>query len=162
MTGSRDGTEIPVPGVKSMDHTADLALEITGPDAPALFRRSALGMMYLLLDRVPEAETEVRRVDVGASDLPGLLREWLRELLYWHETEGFSVSSCEIEELPGARSGDVGARDAADDRRLHLRATVRGGYDDRLPIREIKGVTLHGLAAERRDGGWFGRVVFDV
>ncbi|MFW6200229.1 MAG: hypothetical protein ACOC8K_06635 [Gemmatimonadota bacterium] len=26
----------------------------------------------------------------------------------------------------------------------------------------MKGVTLHGLAAEPRDGGWYGRIIFDV
>ena len=29
-------------------------------------------------------------------------------------------------------------------------------------VREIKGVTYHGLAAARRGGGWYARVVFDV
>lgn len=141
-------------GVKSMDHTADLALEITAPDLPGLFRRSALGMMHLLLDRVPEAQGESREIEVQSGDLPGLLREWLRELLFWHETEGFSVASCRIRE--------IGDPSTSDGRGARLRATVRGGYDEGAPVREIKGVTLHDLAAEPRNGGWYGRVVFDV
>lgn len=144
---------MPVPGVTSMEHTADLAIEVTADDPRELFRRSALGMMYLLLERIPGEESETRRVDVTASDMPGLLRAWLRELLYWHETEGYAVASCVIEALePG---DDVGSE-------AHLDARVRGGFDQGDPVREIKGVTLHGLAAEPRDGGWYGRVIFDV
>jgi SHS2 domain-containing protein len=29
-------------------------------------------------------------------------------------------------------------------------------------VREIKGVTLHGLTAEPRGNGWYARVIFDV
>lgn len=143
---------MPVPGVTSMEHTADVAIEVTANDPRELFRRSALGMMYLLLERVPGEESESRRVDVTASDMPGLLRAWLRELLYWHETEGYAVASCEIEAL---EAGD----DAGSEARLEAR--VWGHYPGD-PIREIKGVTLHGLAAETRDEGWYGRVIFDV
>lgn len=152
------GTEIPVEGVNPLDHTADLALEITAPDAPALFRRSARGMMHLLLDRIPESEEEGRELEVEAVDLPGLLRKWLRELLYWHDAEGFSVASCEIEELDDGTGSGTGPGEGL----ARIRATVRGGFDEGPPVREIKGVTLHGLAAEPRNGGWYGRVVFDV
>jgi SHS2 domain-containing protein len=43
-----------------------------------------------------------------------------------------------------------------------LTAVLDLAPDTRPPIREIKGVTLHGLVAERRSGGWIGRVIFDV
>ena len=41
-------------------------------------------------------------------------------------------------------------------------ARVAGGVPDAEPVREIKGVTFHDLAAERRGTEWWGRVVFDV
>ena len=153
-----EGTEVPVSGVTSLEHTADVALEVEAPDERELFRRSALGMMYLLLERVPDDERESRRLEVSSQDAPGLLREWLRELLYWHETEGFAIASCRFERLDvpeGGGSADPGTE-------FRLEATVRGGPVEGQPVREIKGVTLHGLAAERRDDGWYGRVIFDV
>ena len=162
------GTEIPVPGVHSMEHTADVALEVTADEVSDLFERSALGMMFLLLERVPEDRSDTRSLQVRATDLPGLLREWLRELLFWHETEGFSVASCGIRIEPHPeRSSGAGAegRTAPDDGtedHIRLEATVQGGFDRGTPVREIKGVTLHGLVAEARDDGWYGRVIFDV
>lgn len=146
-----DGTEIPVPGVIPMDHTADVGFELEAPDPAELFRRAAAGLMYLILERVPERTGERRELRISSPDLPGLLRDWLRELLYWHEAEGFAAASVEI----GALSpGDGGGAE--------LEATVRGGPDEEPPVREIKGVTLHRLAAEARGDGWYGRVIFDV
>ena len=146
-----EGTEIPVPGVTSMDHTADLALEIEAGDPAELFLRSASGMIYLILERLPERSDETRSLRVSSGDAAGLLREWLRELLYWHEAEGFAAASAEIGTLEIDEGGEA-----------LLEATVRGGPEEETPVREIKGVTLHGLAAEPRDGGWSGRVIFDV
>lgn len=134
-----------------MDHTADLALEITAPDPTELLRRAAAGMMYLLLEELPTRTGERRELGVSSGDAPGLLREWLRELLFWHEAEGFATAEIEVRSLEPGTSG--GAR---------VEAVVKGGRTDRPPVREIKGVTLHGLRAEPRDGGWYGRVVFDV
>jgi len=150
---SDHGTEIPVPGVKPLDHTADVGLEIEAPDLPDLFRRGARGLSWLILEERPSDATQQRRVRVSASDLPGLFREWLRELLFWHESDGFSVAEIEIRTLE--REDETGGRAVLD-------AAVRGGPDPGTPVREIKGVTLHGLAVERRDGGWYARVIFDV
>lgn len=145
------GTEIPVPGVSSMDHTADVGLEVEADDPAELFRRAAAGMMYLILERLPERAERNRELRVTSADLAGLFRDWLRELLFWHEAEGFTAASAEIRTL-----------DAGDGGEAELEATVRGGSGTEAPVREIKGVTLHGLAVERRDGGWYGRVIFDV
>lgn len=149
---SEHGTEIPVPGVKPMDHTADVGLEIEAHDLPELFRRGARGLSWLILEERPDAADEEREVRVSAPDLAGLFRQWLRELLFWHESDGYSVSGIEIRSLEAGE----------DDGEAVLDAGVRGGLDPGTPVREIKGVTLHGLAVERRNGGWYARVIFDV
>ncbi len=147
-----EGTEIPVPGVHSIDHTADVALEIEAEDLDGLFHRAARGMTHLLLERLPEDTGESRSLRVSSGDLPGLLREWLREILFWYQSDGFVFISCRITRL-----------DRGDGGRAVLEAVVRGLVEnDPPPVREIKGVTLHGLAAEPRDDRWYGRVVFDV
>jgi SHS2 domain-containing protein len=138
--------ELPVAGVVPIDHTADLGFEVTAPDFAELVRRAVLGMDWLLREGEPPAGLELRTLDVRASGPPGLLRAALREILRWHEMEAFAPS--DLQEIQASTT--------------RLRAVVRGGVPDRPPIREIKGVTLHGLAAEPRGRGWWGRVVFDV
>jgi SHS2 domain-containing protein len=92
------------------------------------------------------APVETRALSATADDLPALLREWLRELLFWYEVEGLAFEGARFEELY-----ETG-----------LRAEVTVVADPEEPIREIKGVTLHGLLAEPRGDRWVGRVIFDV
>lgn len=133
-------------GVRALDHTADVGLEVEAGDFPELLARAALGMDWLLREAGPPPAEEERTLQVDGDDPPTLLRAVLRELLLWHELDGFAPASVEVTE---ASDGGV-------------RARVRGGAPSAPPVREIKGVTLHGLAAGPRDGGWTGRVIFDV
>ena len=141
-----DPPDLPVEGVRGLEHTAVVGLEVEAPTAEDLFVRAARGMMALLHDAPPDGGEEVRRLAVDAPDLASLLREWLREILYWHEVEGFATGHAEFRRLEPTG----------------LEASVRGGPAPESPIREIKGVTLHGLAAEEREGVWYGRIIFDV
>lgn len=138
--------EVPVAGVTALDHTADVGLMVEAQELAGLLERAALGMDWLLREGEPPAEDEERRLHVEGADPPSILRAFLRELLLWHERDGFAPASVEVTEASGSA----------------VRARVRGGVPAEPPIREIKGVTLHGLAAEPRDGGWRGRVIFDV
>jgi SHS2 domain-containing protein len=177
----RSSGDVPVPGVRELEHTADVGLEFTAPTLPELFRRAALGSMWLVLEREAEPAggvppstdpvdppgrggsgvegapaPEARVLELVEPDLPALLRSWLRTLLFWEETEGF-VTMDPVVSLASAPLGS-----SPDGQAVGLRAQVRGLYDRGQRVREIKGVTLHGLAAEQVAGGWWGRVIFDV
>ena len=151
------------PGVKTLDHTADVGFEVHGATLAELFHRSAMGMMALIRGadlgeapdqvdapdaepRAPYATGEWRRIAVEAEDTAGLLVGWLRELLLLHEMRRFDYQGARFQTL--------------DDNQLIAR--VGGGPDARPPVREIKGVTYHGLRVEPEDGGWRARVIFDV
>ena len=160
-------------GIVFLDHTADVGLAVTAPTLPELFIQTARGMTMLIHgtergsqeeDRpgrtVPGATTgdgdaggdrrrprpADRTMALRADDLPDLLRAWLRELLYWHDSEGVSFHGAEFRTLSEGR----------------LEATVTVATDEKEPVREIKGVTLHGLVAEARGDGWVSQVIFDV
>lgn len=139
------------PGVTAIEHTADVGLEVRAPRPQALFERAAHGMAWLIdgdhAGSASPREALVRRpVELSASDLPALLRTWLRELLHLHQVEGLAFRD--------ARFGVL-----TDDRLTAELALVPAAPE---PIREIKGVTLHGLVAESRGDTWVARVIFDV
>lgn len=145
-------TEAPPPGVTSFSHTADVGMAVTAATLPELFTRAARGMFWMIQGDAPSGALSaappvaVRSISLAAPDLSALLREWLRELLYWHESEGLSFGEARFSTLEDVRLvADVGL--------------VREPSE---PIREIKGVTLHGLIAERRGPDWAARVIFDV
>ncbi len=162
------------PGITFLDHTADVGVRVEARTLPELFTRAAVGMCWVLEESAgadgslcaPDEETPLfretdsgsgapspsagslptRRVTLGAADLPSLLRAWLREILYWHETEGVTFRDARFRSLTETSlEADV----------VLLREPVE-------PVREIKGVTLHGLSTERSGDGWLGRIIFDV
>jgi SHS2 domain-containing protein len=139
-------------GVSLLDHTADVGMEVEAATLEDLLVRAARGLVRLLYGEgdtgggaVP-LETHERSLALSADDAPALLRSWLRELLWWDEMDGFSFRSADFGELAVN----------------HLEARVQLVKPGHEPIREIKGVTLHGLLAERRQRGWVARVIFDV
>jgi len=157
--------DIPVPGVRSLDHTADVGLEILAPDLPELFGRAALGAMWLVSERPPirsedsaisSPPIETRPVEMAEDELETLFRFWLKTLLFWEETEEFVVVEAKLAFLPVPSCG------SSTGQAFGLRGEVLGWVDMGPRIREIKGVTLHGLKVEQRTGGWYGRVIFDV
>ena len=160
-----ESEEIPVPGVRGLDHTADVGLEIRAPDLSELFRRAALAAMWLVLERqpgqsgacpLPAQEGETRRIELAEEDLSMLLRSWLRTILFWDETEGFVAIEAKLIFLPTPLCG------SPDGQGCGLQGEVVGRIDRGPRVREVKGVTLHGLRVERLESGWLGRVIFDV
>lgn len=155
-------SEIPVPGIRGLEHTADVGLEVEAPNLPELFRRGALGAMWLVLEREPgapeglEVGMETRPLELVEEDLPALFRSWLRALLFWDETEGFVTREAALSFAP------IPLCSAADGQAFGLTARIRGFTDPGPRVREIKGVTLHDLRLERVGKGWRGRVIFDV
>ncbi len=141
-------------GVRALDHTADVGLEIEAPDLATLFERAALGMEWLLGEgpehapaRAGGARSRAGEVEITlyAPELPVLLADWLRELLYLRQVRGRRFESARFQELSSTA----------------LLARVRLAPAGE-PVREIKGVTYHGLEAKRAGGGWHARLIMDV
>jgi SHS2 domain-containing protein len=159
-------------GVRELDHTADLGIEIVAPDAGALFDRAARALRALAVDEgdaAPEGGgaagaahavdgsftawpeppvaggAGLHTLELEASDAAVLLVRWLSELLYRIDTLGLAYQSAEL---------------AVEGGRLHAR--IR---ETRLPEAgaHIKAVTYHGLeCGPLPDGSWGARVIFDV
>jgi SHS2 domain-containing protein len=141
-----------VEGVRALDHTADVGLALSAPDLALLLERAIRGLDWLLRESAPPEAREERPLEVQAPDPPSLLRAVLRETLAWHDLEGLAPAGVEVKSTsPGSEGSPA-----------RVRARVRVGRPDGPPVREIKGVTLHGLRAARASGGWEGRVIFDV
>ncbi|NIR42693.1 MAG: archease [Gemmatimonadetes bacterium] len=141
---------------RTIEHTADLGLEVEAPSLADLFVASAHGMAGVLVGSeeggVPgpvSAEASAwRDFDLEAPDTEALLVEWLRELLHIQMSDGKLVAAAEIDEL--------------DDGRLVARVGLGEPGEGTEVERELKGVTYHDLTVEQRDDGWFARVVFDL
>lgn len=126
-----------------VDHTAEVELEIEAATEREVFA-DALAALAELLETGHEGEPAERAVRVRAGDRATLLAEWLEELVYLAESEGF-----------------VGRRlERLDLRERELVAAVAGGLGEPSPL--VKAVTYHRLLFEPSEQGYFARVVLDV
>jgi len=140
---------------RTVEHTADLAMELEAPSLEELFLAAAGGMVGVLVGseegRRVEPSTAVsqrRTLELEAPDREALLVEWLRELLYLHTAEDLFYRGAEIQRL-----GDT---------RLVAQVSFAAQSGVGAVERELKGVTYHDLEVSRRDNGWYARVVFDL
>jgi SHS2 domain-containing protein len=132
-----------------VDHTAELELEIEAVSEREVFEEALAALGGLLAERAggdEETDREAARHEVSARapDRATLLAEWLSELAYLAESEGFVPTRTERLEL-------------TDDA---LEATVVGRLAS--PPHLVKAVTYHRLGIWEEDETWRARVIFDV
>lgn len=134
-----------------LDHTADLALEVTASTRAGLYQEAAAGFSDCLVELSGVVERAPRRFTVAAGDWELLLVEWLAELLHAFESDGFLARRAEVE--------------VSDEMVPAFTAVAFGEHYDpeRHPLRVlIKAVTYHALRVNRDAGGWTAHVVFDI
>lgn len=162
-------------GITFLDHTADVGIDVVAPSLELLFHRAAVGMLALLLGLDDDGDAdgpssrsdsrepsrleaarggpdargargvEALSIELEADTVTELLADWLRELLFLHETRHAHYARATFDRLTEAV----------------LEARVQTG-PAAPAVREIKGVTYHELGVERTGDGWRGRVIFDV
>jgi SHS2 domain-containing protein len=139
---------------RTIEHTADLGLEVVAPSLEELFTAAALALAGVLLgseDGAAAVERDARywrELALEAPDTEALLVEWLRELLYIQVSEGLLFATARVETLESTR------------------LVAKVGFDrpsTTAPLaRELKGITYHDLEVSQRNEGWFARIVLDL
>jgi len=138
-------------GFRSLEHTADKAIEAWGPDLGQLFAAAAEGMFSESVSCEGIAEEQEWGIEVEADSLEGLLHAWLSELLWVAERDEASVCRIEVESLQ--------------ERPYRLRGRAWGGSPPAdLPHTgaPVKAVTYHELRIWQDGSLWRAHVVFDV
>lgn len=136
---------------EEIDHTADLGLDLRGPDPAAVMEAAQRGLVRVLMGAIPDVEPdEERAVALSEATRADLLKAWCEALYRFLEEERFVPLSTEVDSAEPAE----------------FRATVHGAVlpaDRVAEASELKAVTYHQLAFEPDgDGGWRARVIFDV
>ena len=132
-------------GYLEVEHTADWALKVWGPNLADLCRQAAAGMLHLtgaVLAPDPAAE---RKIQLDAPDPESLLVVWLEEILHDLESHGLAPS-------------DMHLRTEGDTR---LRGTIVQ-HPLLQPGKTIKAVTYNDLHIQRSPEGCEATIVFDV
>jgi SHS2 domain-containing protein len=148
--------------IRNLSHTADVGFRVDASTLEGLFAAAAWALVEALTDGefTPEPDGGGARSDGGSRgthreelrisrpDRERLLVAWLREILHRALSEGRIPADIDV------RFEDPGT----------LSAAVHWSRPGQCPevIREIKGVTYHGLAVRETEDGWSASVVLDV
>ena len=140
-------------GYEYFEHTADVGLRVWGRSLDELFVNAARGMIGLLVEQPPTEGPETHPILLEADTPEALLRLWLKELLFWFQSDKFVSAVCHIQV----------AQETLE--RSTLRGWIDGARFDakkHVPGTEIKGVTYHNYQLQQIDDGWKAEVIFDV
>ena len=134
----------PKQGHREVEHTADLEIEVWGPDMAALLEEAARGMYELMAVEVSDESRRHHRLEITADDREQLMVSFLEELLFLADTEelGFDGFLLKVDGT-------------------ELLAHLEGGFIVTRQ-REIKAVTFHSLSIGGSGSGLRTNVVFDV
>ncbi|MFZ0960128.1 MAG: archease [Terriglobia bacterium] len=132
-----------------LEHTADVGFEAFGSTREEAFTNAARALIYLIVELDTIDPREEVAVQVQGADPESVLVNWLSELLYLHDAEGWLFRDFEIQNL----------RDNS------LTAMARG--EKFQPSRHqaklmVKAITYHQLALEKTPGGWRAQVYVDI
>jgi SHS2 domain-containing protein len=132
-----------------LEHTADVGFEAFGSTREEAFVNAARALIYLIVDLEAIDPREEVSVQLQGTDPESLLVNWLSELLYLHDAEGWLFRDFEILNLQ-------------DD---SLSALARGEKFRRSRHQTkllVKAITYHQLTLERTPEGWRTQVYVDI
>lgn len=127
-----------------VEHVGEIELAVEAASEEGLLAEAATAFRELVDGSLPHGAPLRCEIDLPAETPSLLLVDWLGELVFLAEVEGFVPERVAELELSRGR----------------LRATVEGARG--RPRHLVKAVTLHDLAVSCEKGVWHGRVVLDV
>ena len=134
------------------DHTGDIGVDIDAADPGALFADAARAFSETITDREALAADELIEVSLSADAIDLLLVDWLSELVYRFDADGWLSRDVEVEVSGAADQWTLRARlsgDRLDPERHEVRVLV-------------KAVTYHALEVVQIGPRWHARVIFDI
>ncbi|HPP05874.1 MAG TPA: archease [Syntrophorhabdaceae bacterium] len=129
-----------------IDHEADVGLEVYGKTLEELFSNAAYGVFQFIVDAEGKEPEKGKRIDIEGNG--ELLINFLNELLYLWDTEGFIPKECSLKISDNKLTGTV----------------VGCVFDpEKCTIKqEVKAVTYHKFYVKGEDGRYKAQIILDV
>ncbi len=132
---------------KFLEHTADIKFQAFGKSLDEAFENSALAM-FSSMYKGKVASKIKKRIKVRGRDKESLLYNFLEELLFLLDTEGFFLSSVKVK---------------IDEEKLELEAELQGDKAKNYPVNlDVKAVTYNQMQVKREKNKYICQVVLDV
>jgi SHS2 domain-containing protein len=134
---------------ETFDHTADLGLRIRAADLDTLFVEAGRALFATIVEDLDTVEARQQvRIQLDGDDREFLLFDWLKELLYYFDSQHLLFSRFQVHVEDTGLSG-IAWGEPLDRSRHSL-------------LHEVKAITYHGLTVEQTTEGWLAEVIVDI
>ncbi len=135
-----------------LEHTADVKIRAYGKTLGEAFKNAAIATTAVMTDIKQVKETEEKKIRITANDRESLLYDFLQEMLYLLDTEGYLAKSVKRIKIQETKTG------------YELTATLIGdhaqhGYDVHT---YIKAVTYNEMEINENEKGVIIQLVHDI
>jgi len=134
---------------RTLEHTADVGFEAFGSTREEVFTNAARALVDIIVDLDSIQAVGEVSLQIEGPDPESLLVNWLSEILFLHDAEGWLFRDFKIQSLQ-------------DD---SLSALARGEKFQRSRHQAkllVKAITYHQLALEKTPRGWRAQVYVDI
>ena len=131
---------------KFLEHTADIKFQAFGKSLEEVFENSALAMFEAMYKGKVENKIK-KKIKVKGNDLEGLLYNFLEELLFLFDSEGFFLSGVESLEIKDNKLKAEIVGDKAENYKIHI---------------DVKAITYNEMFVKKEKEKWVTQVVVDV
>ncbi|MGH9469356.1 MAG: archease [Terriglobia bacterium] len=132
-----------------LEHPADVGFEAYGASVAETFANAARALTSIRVDLEMIVLRESVTARAEGRDRESLLFNWLSEVLYLEDAEGWLFAKFEIEEMSDVAFHALARGEKYDPARHQLKSLV-------------KAITYHQLAIEKTDCGWRAQVFVDI
>jgi SHS2 domain-containing protein len=130
-----------------LEHTADTKIKAYGKTLEEAFVNVALASTQVMTDLNLIKEVESRNIEVSANNVRSLLYDFLEELLFLLDTEGFLVKSVKNMSIKNNNLSCVVIGDFAKNYEIHT---------------TIKAITYSDMEIKKSDDGFMVQIVHDL
>ena len=132
-----------------LEHTADVGFEAFGATREEVFANAGRALLFLITDLEGIEPRDCVGIHLQGSDPPSLMVNWLSEILYLYDAEGWLFRDFELAGLTERSAAGVARGEKFD----------RGRHQVKLLV---KAITYHQLALEETADGWRAQVYVDI
>src|SRR6266567_2326086 len=132
-----------------LEHTADVGFEAFGSTREEVFANAGRALMNIVVDLDSVNPAAAVPVQAEGSDPPDLLVNWLSEILYLYDADGWVFRGFEVRSLTHRSISAIARGEKFDPARHQVNLLV-------------KAVTYHQLVLEKTADGWRAQVYVDI
>jgi SHS2 domain-containing protein len=132
-----------------LEHMADVGFEAFGATREEVFANAGRALSHLITDLESVRAQTRTEIELRADDSPSLMVDWLSEILYLYDAEGWLLCDYEIRNLSETELSGAARGEKFDPARHQIKLLV-------------KAITYHQLRLEQTGEGWRAQVYVDI